>query len=258
MLKVFTAYRTTAALGLCVTAAMTALFIAMGEAAFSIFIIVLGLWITWLASLYKAMREHQAMLDVLYQEMDAPRFIQLYRTKLEKAKPGSAFEAAMRAHIGNAYMMMGGYAEALEWFTAACDEPDVKLLMAENRAACLQRMDAKELPEALETWKRCMQQVKPARKRRSEQSLRMVEIRRAVASGRADEHMQLEVQTAAKASNKRSYRVSMHLLLAKIYVQRGFGDAARGELEDIAALKANTQDIREARKMLEDMKKREA
>lgn len=48
----------------------------------------------------------------------------------------------MRAHIGNAYMMMGGYAEALEWFTAACDEPDVKLLMAENRAACLQRMDA--------------------------------------------------------------------------------------------------------------------
>ena len=56
-------------------------------------------------------------------------------------------------------MMMGGYAEALEWFTAACDEPDVKLLMAENRAACLQRMDAKELPEALETWKRCMQQV---------------------------------------------------------------------------------------------------
>ena len=71
MLKVFTAYRTTAALGLCVTAAMTALFIAMGEAAFSIFIIVLGLWITWLASLYKAMREHQAMLDVLYQEMDA-------------------------------------------------------------------------------------------------------------------------------------------------------------------------------------------
>lgn len=50
----------------------------------------------------------------------------------------------------------------------------------------------------------------------------------------------------------------MHLLLAKIYVQRGFGDAARGELEDIAALKANTQDIREAREMLEDMKKREA
>ncbi len=50
----------------------------------------------------------------------------------------------------------------------------------------------------------------------------------------------------------------MHLLLAKIYVQRGFEDAARGELEDIAALKANTQDIREARKMLEDMKKREA
>ena len=125
MLKVFTAYRTTAALGLCVTAATTALFIAMGEAAFSIFIIVLGLWITWLASLYKAMREHQAMLDVLYQEMDAPRFIQLYRTKLEKAKPGSAFEAAMRAHIGNAYMMMGEYAEALEWFTAACDQPDV-------------------------------------------------------------------------------------------------------------------------------------
>ncbi|MFR2020709.1 MAG: tetratricopeptide repeat protein [Christensenellales bacterium] len=156
---------------MCVTAAMTALFIAMGEAAFSIFIIVLGLWITWLASLYKAMREHQAMLDVLYQEMDAPRFIQLYRTKLDKAKPGSAFEAAMRAHIGNAYMIMGEYAEALEWFTAACDQPDVKLLMAENRAACLQRMDAKELPEALETWKRCMQQVKPARKRRSEQSL---------------------------------------------------------------------------------------
>ena len=103
-----------------------------------------------------------------------------------------------------------------------------------------------------------MQQVKPARKRRSEQSLRMVEIRRAVASGRADEHMQLEVQTAARTSNKRSYRVSMHLLLAKIYVQRGFEDAARGELEDIAALKANTQDICEARKMLEDMKKREA
>ena len=70
--------------------------------------------------------------------------------------------------------------------------------------------------------------------------------------------MQLVAQTAAKASNKRSYRVSMHLLLAKIYVQRGFGDAARGELEDIAALKANTQDIREAREMLEDMKKREA
>ena len=137
MLKVFTAYRTTAALGLCVTAAMTALFIAMGEAAFSIFIIVLGLWITWLASLYKAMREHQVMLDVLYQEMDAPRFIQLYRTKLDKAKPGSAFEAAMRAHIGNAYMMMGEYAEALEWFTAACDQPDVKLLMAEiRRPAC--------------------------------------------------------------------------------------------------------------------------
>ena len=130
MLKVFTAYRKTAALGLCVTAATTALFIAMGEAAFSIFIIVLGLWITWLASLYKAMREHQAMLDVLYQEMDAPRFIQIYRVKLEKAKPGSAFEAAMRAHIGNAYMMMGEYAQALEWFTAACDEPDVKLLMA--------------------------------------------------------------------------------------------------------------------------------
>ena len=164
----------------------------------------------------------------------------------------------MRAHIGNAYMMMGEYAQALEWFTAACDQPDVKLLMAENRAACLQRMDAKELPEALETWKRCMQQVKPARKCRSEQSLRMVEIRRTVASGRADERMQLEVQTAARTSNKRSYRVSMHLLLAKIYVQRGFEDAARGELEDIAALKANTQDIREARKMLEDMKKREA
>ena len=155
---------------------MTALFIAMGEAAFSIFIVILGLWITWLASLYKAMREHQAMLDVLYQEMDALRFIQLYRTKLEKAKPGSAFEAAMRAHIGNAYMMMGEYAQALEWFTAACDQPDVKLLMAENRAACLQRMDAKELPEELETWKRCMQQVKPARKRRSEQSLRMVAV----------------------------------------------------------------------------------
>ena len=33
MLKVFTAYRKTAALGLCVTAATTVLFIAMGEAA---------------------------------------------------------------------------------------------------------------------------------------------------------------------------------------------------------------------------------
>lgn len=86
--------------------AMTALFIAMARRRFRFSIIVLGLWITWLASLYKAMREHQAMLDVLYQEMDAPRFIQIYRAKLEKAKPGSAFEAAMRAHIGNAYMMM--------------------------------------------------------------------------------------------------------------------------------------------------------
>lgn len=200
MLKVFTAYRKTAALGLCVTAAMTALFIAMGEAAFSIFIIVLGLWITWLASLYKAMREHQAMLDVLYQEMDAPRFIQIYRAKLEKAKPGSAFEGGYARAYRQCLYDDGRIRRSAEWFTAACDQPDVKLLMAENQAACLQRMDAKELPEALETWKRCMQQVKPARKRRSEQSLRMVEIRRAVASGRADEHMQLEVQTAAKAS----------------------------------------------------------
>ncbi|MFQ7098515.1 MAG: hypothetical protein ACLRUN_14385 [Christensenellales bacterium] len=90
---------------------MTALFIAMGEAAFSIFIIVLGLWITWLASLYKAMREHQTMLDVLYQEMDALRFIQLYRTKLEKAKPG-ALRVAMRAHR-QCLLMMGEYAKRL-------------------------------------------------------------------------------------------------------------------------------------------------
>lgn len=90
MLKVFTAYRTTTALGLCVTAAMTALFIAMGEAAFSIFIIVLGLWTLGCARFIRPMREHQAMLDVLYQEMDAPRFIQLYRTKLEKMRSRAA------------------------------------------------------------------------------------------------------------------------------------------------------------------------
>lgn len=91
MLRVFTAYRKTAALGLCVTAAMTALFIAMGEAAFSIFIIVLGLWITWLASLYKAMREHQAMLDVLYQEMDAPALYPALPDKTGKSEAGQRF-----------------------------------------------------------------------------------------------------------------------------------------------------------------------
>lgn len=40
----------------------------------------------------------------------------------------------------------------------------------------------------------------------------------------------------------------MHLLLAKIYVQRSFEDAAQLRIGGIAALKANTQDIREARK----------
>ena len=42
----------------------------------------------------------------------------------------------------------------------------------------------------------------------------------------------------------------MKLLLAKIYIQRGFLDAARGELEEIAAQKADTQEIRESRRML--------
>lgn len=253
MLRVFTEYRKTAALGLCVTAAMTALFVAMGEGAFSIFIVILGLWLTWLFLLYKAIRAHQTLLDVLYQEMNVPAFLEAYGKRLASARRGSAFEAAMRAHIGNAHMLLGEYEEALQWFSSTCGRSDVRLLMAENRAACLQRMKSPELPAAIGAWEQALSAVKPAKRRVGEQSLRMLKIRCAVDEGRADEQMQAEVQEGAQASNKRSYRVSMRLLLAKIYLQRGFLQAAQGELEDIARLKADTQEIREARQMLEKL-----
>lgn len=258
MLRVFTEYRRTAVLGVCVTAAVTAILIAMGEGAFSIFIAILGLWLTWLFSLNKAIRAHQKVLDVLYQEMDARRFIEVYSARMASARSGSAFEAAMRAHIGNAHMLLGEYEEALRWFTSTCPRGDVRLLMAENRAACLQRMKSPELAGAVEAWKQAMAGVKPAKRRVSEQSLRMLEIRCAVDEHRADEQMQALVQESAQTSNKRSYRVSMHLLLAKIELQRGFSQAARDELERIAQLKADTQEIREAKALLEEMNSRGA
>ena len=250
MLRVFTEYRKTAALGILVTVALTALFMAMGEGPFAIFVVILSLWMTWLFSLYKAIKTHQSMLDILYQDMDAHRFLEEYGKRLSAARKGSSFEAAMRAHMGNACVMLGKYGEALEWFQTDCPKPDVCLLMAENRAACLQRMKSPELPAALATWKQCMGRVKKSRRALSEQSYHLLEIRTAIEEKRADEAMQGEIQTNAKLSNKRSYRVSMKLLLARIYIQRGFLDAARDELKQIAAQKADTQEIREARRML--------
>lgn len=250
MLRVFTEYRRTAALGVLVTAVLTVLFVVMGEGAFAIFVVILGLWVTWLLSLYKAIKAHQGMLDILYQDMDAHRFLEEYGKRLSAVRKGSSFEAAMRAHMGNACVMLGEYEEALTWFKTDCPKPDVCLLMAENRAACLQRMKSPELPDALATWKQCMGRVKPSRRELSEQSFHLLEIRTAIEEKRADEAMQGEIQANAKLSNKRSYRVSMKLLLAKIYIQRGFLDAARGELEEIAAQKADTQEIRESRRML--------
>lgn len=257
MLRVFTEYRRAAALGVCATVAVTALFLAMGEGAFAIFIVILGLWITWLVSLYQAIRAHQRLLDILYQDMDARRFMQEYGGRLPSARRGSAFEAAMRAHMGNACVLLGEYDKALEWFASPCEKPEVRLLMAENRAACLQRMKSSELPAAVEAWKRELEGVKPARRRLSEQSLRLLDIRTAVEEGRADERMQAEVQENARASNKRSYRASMKLLLARIYIQRGFLKAAKGELEDLAALQAQTRELQEAREMLKEWSRRE-
>ena len=107
MIRLFPKAQKILVFGILGTAAVTAMMIAAGEYSFAIFTVIAGLWVSWLACLYSAIGAHRKLLNILYEKMQPSAFMDAYGPLLKKAQAGSAMEAAMRAHMGNALAATG-------------------------------------------------------------------------------------------------------------------------------------------------------
>ena len=237
MIRLFDRPRQILFLGAAVTVAVTVMMIAAGERAFAIFVAITGMWVSWYACLSGAIRRHNRLLSILYDDLEPVRFMEEYRPLLGKAAGGSAMEAAMRAHLGNALAARGMYEEALSWYESGCKKSDVALMQHENRCRCLFELGrTNALQEEMTRWKALLPQVKKARRETSLHSMELLEIRRRVRQGRTSGEDQLFVQREQQGTNKRLHRCEMSLLLAGIYGLLGYETAMRQELETLAAL----------------------
>ena len=251
MIRLFDRPRQILFLGAAVSVAVTAMMIAAGERAFAIFVAITGLWVSWLACLSNAIRRHNRLLNILYDDLEPGHFMEEYKPLLGKAAPGSAMEAAMRAHVGNALVAKGMYEEALNWYESDCKRNDVVLMQHENRSRCLLELDRRnELQEEMTRWRALLSQIKKARRESSLHSMELLEIRQRVQQGRISDEDQLFVQREQQGTNKRLHRCEMSLLLAEIYRLLDYQVAMRQELEALASLNEELACSRRAKERL--------
>lgn len=237
--------------GLAASLFVTGMMIVMGEGAFAIFTAITGCWASWFCALYSAISAHGKQLNVLYDELKPEEFRQNYAPLLERAKAGSAMEAAMRAHIGNALASEGRYEEALSWYTSDSQRSDVRLMQLENRCRCLLALgETEKLRKETEAWQSLIEKVKKSRAEVSRRTLALLQIREKVETGKADTNDQIAIQQEQRGTNKRLHRAEMSLLLAKIYRILGFLEAERQELEGLSKLNPELICCREAKELL--------
>ena len=254
MIRLFQRAQKILIFGILATSAVTAMMLMAGEYAFAIFTVIAGLWVSWLACMYSAIGAHQKLLSILYDKMQPSAFMDAYGPIIKKVQKGSAMEAAMRAHMGNALAAMGDYREALPWYESACARADVRLMQAENRCRCyLALNDMPRLKNEEAEWDKCLGEVKPARRAASQKARQVLKIRCRLNEGTADTSDQIAIQEEKQNTNKRLHRVEMSLLLAKIYRLLGFHYAAVQELTALTALNPELECSREARILLEEL-----
>lgn len=97
-----------------VTFIFTAVLLITGNMIPAILLFVFGLIASRFLSEYKALKQHQKLLSILYYQKNPVQFISVYEPLLQNPKLRDNIRFTMQSHLVNAYITSGSFDKALE------------------------------------------------------------------------------------------------------------------------------------------------
>ena len=204
--------------------------------AFSVFIVIAGVWVSWFGALYIAVGANQKLLAILYNEMRPDEFIERYTPLLSRCRKGSTWEAVLRAHIGNAYAAKGEFNGALEWFTGGSGTPVNLAMQAQDRGGCdLWKGDLPAAEREIAALKGLLPQIRNQHRRmENELACKLLEVRlRFREDGTLNEKDTAFLRQESAVTNKPLHKAALRLELARVYLAQNQMYLARDLLQNI-------------------------
>lgn len=236
MIRMFPKSRHFLLRGIVVTILLVILFsVLLHDVPLAVLSAVIGLSVSWLGSQYVAISSHQKLLEILYKQMDPDTFLEAYTPLLEKCKPGSKLEAAVRAQIGNGYSAKGAFEKALTFFTSENCHISVRLMQAQNRCSCYLNMeDIPHAQEELDKLDALIAESPQKLQSYARTSCRMFSIHLNHLKGIEQPEDTVWLREESATTNKPLHRSTTRLLLAKIYRMQGKDEISTNMLRSIA------------------------
>ena len=210
---------------------------------------------------------HTRLLNILYNELDVPRFLKQYEPLLHVPVKNNQLYLMVRLHLSNAYCAQGRFEDAMRLLDATeirKDTPEKMLLsrfaIVSNLCYCAEQMN--DLPEAekklsdllaIKAELEALQLSKPEKKRMIINTALNEQCMRFMKTGTADvDFLKTQVQAA---NTQQLHRVTTSLWIARAYLARNNRREAEKLLTRIVELAPSLYPGKAAREMLDQMSK---
>lgn len=236
---------------------MTGLLMSLGlPAVWAAALFVLATVVTFAGAVMSAVGMHQKQVNILVQELDPQRFIQVYEPLLPKAAKQPAQALTMHAYLSTAYANLGQFDRALQLLDACpavqpADRPRAEALLLGNR--CLILFQQGKTKQALDCLTRLESRIKADRALGEdvELSARLLRARADALKGWAGDLERM--RRVAAGAQPPFYAAANQELLGRMLLAAGKPDEARAALERAAAFGDTIWAGREAARLLRDM-----
>ena len=226
---------------------------------------VLGTLVLMFFQAMNATNRHNILLNVLYNELDADRFLRLYEPLLHVPVKSSQLYLMVRLHLSNAYVAQGRFEDAIALLKATeikQDKPENMLLtrfaITSNLCYCAEQMNdlaaaQKHLDDllAIKAQLEEMQKSKPEKKRMvfstglNEQCMAFLK------TGKADiEFLKTQIQPN---NNQQLHRITTSLWIARAYLAENNRREAEKLLKRIVELAPSLYPGKAARELLDQL-----
>ena len=238
---------------------MTGLLMSLGlPAGWAAALFVLATVVTFAGAVMSAVGMHQKQVNILVQQLDPARFIQVYEPLLPKAAKQPAQLLTMHAYLSTAYANLGQYDKALKLLDACpavapADRPRAEALLLGNR--CLIHFQQGDAERALDCLTRLEGRIKadPTLGEDVVLSARLLRIRADALKGWTNDLEWMRRHTAGVQPP--FYAAADQQLLGQMLLAAGKPDEARTVLEKAAACGDTIWAGREAARQLRSLGK---
>lgn len=208
---------------------------------------------------------HSNLLNILYNELDANRFLKQYAPLMDVPVKNNQLYLMVRLHVSNAYCAQGRFEDAiklLESVEIRKDKPEKVLLtrfaIASNLCYCAEQMNDLPLAQkhldnllAIKAELEAMQQSKPEKKRMKISTALNEQCMQFLTSGKADiEFLKNQVQAN---NTQQLHRVTTSLWIARAYLAENNRREAEKLLKRIVELAPNLYPGKAAREILDEL-----